>query len=67
MAQIQIKNRLLKTIQVLEIAGISRRVAEKHAYIRAAEALQKLGYRSGDSLKIVDEAMAEIREEEDYV
>ena len=59
--QSKITNKLIKTIQVLELAGISRPVAEKQAYIRAAESLQKQGMPVMESIHFVDNAMSEIK------
>lgn len=58
--QIKVTNKLIKTIEILEIAGISRVVAEKQAYIRAAESLQKLGIPVMQSISLVDNAMKDI-------
>lgn len=57
----KIFNKLLKTIEILELAGISRPVAEKQAYIRAAESLQKSGISVMKSIELIDNAMADIR------
>ena len=57
----KIITKLLKTIEVLEIAGEPTRVAQKLAYIRCAEGLQKIGISVPESLRLTDEAMLQIQ------
>lgn len=57
----KIFNKLLKTIDTLEVEGVSRPVAEKQAFIKAAEFLQKTGMPVMKSILIVEKAMKEIK------